>query len=165
EAAQGSLLSRIRGNIEGDQFGAEATSAICPVSNACHHPHRAQHQRLAAEIDPDEGADEKAKRRRQESAQIPALLMPQMVYEGCGIHSHEGNKSTEIQTLCADLVGTSTQAVGKELQQAGSDKRKRSYGNNVVAGNAAFRFDGAEKRLWQRIAPTHTVEERTGGPF
>ena len=139
------VSGHIRRNLKGDQFGAEAAGANGPVGDACSHPHKAQHLCRGAEIEPDEGTDEKAQGGRKQSADALALFMPPMMEERSGIHAHEGDKGSEVEALCADLVGASAEAVGKEFQQAGADKRKRPHSENVVAGNTAFGLNGAKK--------------------
>src|SRR5580698_1461163 len=112
-----------------------------------------------AEMDPYEAANKEAQYRHDIAAKIVSILVLEMVNESRGIDAHEGDEGAEVETLRANLVCSSAQPIRKKLQQRGSGECECSHSHDVVARNAALRFNGAKKRLGKRIASSHSVEQ------
>ena len=134
-----------------------------PVGNAGGHPHSAQNQRRATEMEPDEAANQESEARNYQSTEISAFLMAPMVDEGRRIDAHEGDERAEIERLCADFIGPSPKSPGEELEHPGSHKRKRSDCHDVVAGDSALGLDCPEEGFGKRISPSHAIQEPAGG--
>jgi hypothetical protein len=67
------------------------------------------------------------------------------MYEGCGIHTHEGYESPEVERLRADFISAAAQAGGVELQRSRTEQREHANCNDVVARHAALGFDDTKE--------------------
>ncbi len=127
----------------------EAAGFYRAVGDADDHPDRAELQGGAAQVAPDESADQETEQRRNEVEDF-AFLGAQVVADQRGdVDAHERKERAEVEEIRALIVG----------DDEGTDEGDDADKDDVVAWDVVFGIERAEEFFGNTVAASHAVEQ------